>query len=172
MTALAPLASIARCTSAIVPAASGTGSTWSKTSSHGTPSSCSITSTTCCSVRGGTLSWSCASSVMNSGGSRSGRVDRIWPILQKVGPSSSSASRMRLADRARPTVPSSSGRPKSSFSPCLAKTVAILVPRAIRCGWVSATGAPERRTVPDEGAGTAVVTPSVVFTMITVQRAL
>ena len=65
---------------------------------------------------------------MNSGGSRSGRVDRICPSLQNVGPSSSSASRRRLALRARPTVPSSSGRPNSSFRPCFAKTVAIFEP--------------------------------------------
>ena len=109
---------------------------------------------------------------MNSGGIRSGRVDRICPSLQNVGPSSSRASRIRLAWRSRPIVPSASGRPNSSFSPCLAKTVAIFEPRAIRCGSVSATGAPERRTDPAVAAGIAVVTPSVVLTMITVQRAL
>ena len=97
-------------------------STCSNTSSHGTPSSCSITPTTCSSVSGGTLSRSVASSSMNSGGRRSGRVDRICPSLQNVGPSSSSAARTRLACRWRPTAPSESGRPNSSFSPCLAKT--------------------------------------------------
>jgi len=34
---------------------------------------------------------------MNAGGSRSGRVERTWPSLQKVGPSSSSADRSRRA---------------------------------------------------------------------------
>src|SRR5262245_51937310 len=109
---------------------------------------------------------------MNSGGNRSGRVDKIWPSLQNVGPSSSRASRSRLALRARPAVPSSSGRPKTSRSPCLAKTVAIFDPRAIRCGWVSGVGAPARITVPPGAAGIVLVTPSVVFTMITVHRAL
>ena len=42
-TTFSPFASVARCTWAIVPAASGCGSMWSNTSSHGTPSSCSIT---------------------------------------------------------------------------------------------------------------------------------
>ena len=109
---------------------------------------------------------------MNSGPRRSGRVDRICPSLQNVGPSSSNASRMRFAWRWRPTAPSWSGRPKSSFRPCLAKTVAIFVPRAIRCGCVSTSGAPERITVGLVGVCTAWPIPSVVFTMITVQRAL
>ena len=110
------------------------GSTWSNTSSHGTPSSCSITWTTCSSDSGGTWSWSCASSLDELRRKQVGRVDRICPSLQNVGPSSSSASRRRLAWRARPAVPSSSGRPNNSFRPCLAKTVAIFEPRAIRCG--------------------------------------
>ena len=53
-TTRSPFASIARWTSAMVPAASGWGSTWSNTSSHGTPSSCSITLTTASSDSGGT----------------------------------------------------------------------------------------------------------------------
>ena len=113
----------------------------------GTPSSCSITPTTCSSLSGGTLSCSVASSSMNSGGRRSGRVDSIWPSLQKVGPSSSSAARTRFACRCRPIVPSSSGRPKSSRSPCLAKTAAIFVPRAIRRGCVSVSTCELRSTV-------------------------
>ncbi len=71
-TTRSPLASVARCTWAIVPAASGVDSIESNTSSHGTPSSCSITVTTCSSESGGTWSCSEASSSMNSGGSRSG----------------------------------------------------------------------------------------------------
>ena len=50
--------------------------------------------------------------------------------------------------------------------------MAIFEPRDNRCGSVSAIGAPERRTEPAVAAGIAVVTPSVVLTMITVQRAL
>ena len=69
----------------------------SKTSSHGTPSSCSITCTTSASVSGGTSSCRRASSATTSGGIRSGRVERIWPSLAKVGPSSSSVSRSRAA---------------------------------------------------------------------------
>ncbi len=112
---------------------------------------------------------------MNSGGNRSGRVDRICPSLQKVGPSSSSASRIRLACRRRPSVPSSSGRPNSSFSPCLAKTAAIFEPRAARWGWVSVSTWEERTTVRVRGVpdlGAVATWPFVVLTMITVQRAL
>ena len=108
---------------------------------------------------------------MNSGGIRSGRVDRIWPILANVGPSSSSELRSRFAWRRRPTAPSASGLPNSSFRPCLAKTVAILVPRDIRCGSVGVSTALDRIVV--DGRVTVVTSPSrVVFTMITVHRAL
>ena len=156
MTVFVWSASVARWTCAIVPAASGCSSIVSNTSSHGTPSSCSMTRTTCSSVSGGTLSCSVASSSMNSGGTRSGLVDRICPSFENVGPSSSSDERSRFAWRRRPTAPSSSGRPKSSFRPCLPKTVAILAPRAMRCGSVSvsvaapaeARPAPARRSRP------------------------
>ena len=56
ITTFSPVASVARWTWAIVPAASGLGSTVSKTSSHGTPSSSSIIETTSASERGATLS--------------------------------------------------------------------------------------------------------------------
>ena len=95
-----PVSRVATCTCPIVPAASGSGSIDSNTSSQGTPSSSSITETTSSSLMGVTLSWSVASSSMNSGGSRSGRVERIWPSLAKVGPSSSRARR-RLRARSR-----------------------------------------------------------------------
>src|SRR4051812_36040082 len=42
----------------------------------------------------------------------------------------------------------------------------------MRCGWLSGIAAPARSTVPLGAAGIALVTPSVVLTMITVQRAL
>jgi hypothetical protein len=109
---------------------------------------------------------------MNSGGRRSGRVERICPSLQNVGPSSSSAVRSRLACRRRPTAPSSSGRPNSSRSPCFAKTTPIFVPRVTRRGWVGVSTADERIAPVEAGCRTAVGCPFVVFTMITVQRAL
>ena len=56
--------------------------------------------------------------------------------------------------------------------PCFAKTTPIFVPRATRCGRVTGSRADERITVPEAGLRTAVVWPFVVFTMITVQRAL
>ncbi|MDC0983659.1 ribulose-phosphate 3-epimerase [Candidatus Thioglobus sp.] len=43
---------------------------------------------------GGHLSWSLASSIPISSGRRSLRVDKVWPNLMKIGPSSSSASRI------------------------------------------------------------------------------
>ena len=88
---------------------------------------CSMTLTTCSSLSGGTWSCSVASSSMNSGGRRSGRVERICPSFANVGPSSSSALRTRLpggADRSSPprragrTAPSartSRRPPRSSF---------------------------------------------------------
>ena len=115
----------ARCTWPIVPAASGSGSMCSKTSSHGTPSSCSITWTTSASVSGGTLSCRLASSATTSGGTRSGRVERICPSFANVGPSSSRAARSRAA-RLRP--PSSRSR-----NPCFATTAAMRAVRAVRC---------------------------------------
>ena len=77
-------------------------------SSHGTPSSASSTATTSAWVSGGMSSCSRASSAMNSGGRRSGRVESTWPSFANVGPSSSSASRSR---RARSAAGRSSRRP-------------------------------------------------------------
>ena len=123
-TTRSPLSSTARCTWPIVPAASGSGSIVAKTSSQGTPSSSSITITTAFSSSGVTRSCSAASSATASGGIRSGRVERIWPSLAKVGPSSSSASRRR---RARSSGGSSSRR--DSLKPYLPSTVAIRAAR-------------------------------------------
>ena len=53
-TTRSPPASVARCTWAIVPDASGSGSMLANTSSHGTFSSVSITATTSASVSGAT----------------------------------------------------------------------------------------------------------------------
>jgi hypothetical protein len=48
----------------------------------------------------------------------------------------------------------------------------IFVPRATRCGRVTGSAWDERIAVVEDGFRTAVVCPFVVFTMITVQRAL
>ena len=58
---------------------------------------CSITATTSSCVSGGTLSCRCESSTTNSCGSKPGRVDKICPSFENVGPGCSSASRRRLA---------------------------------------------------------------------------
>ena len=97
---------------------------------------------------------------MNSGGRRSGRVERICPSFANVGPSSSSALRTRLAWRRRPVVPSSSGRPNSSFSPYFAKTAAIFVPRATSRGSVSSSTAELRMTVTERIADRRVPIPA------------
>ncbi len=54
----------------------------------------------------------------------------------------------------------------------MAKTTPIFVPRETRCGRVTGWATDERIAVEDPGLRTAVVCPLVVFTMITVQRAL
>jgi hypothetical protein len=61
------------------------------------PSDRSISATASADGNGGTWSWSLASSSAMSSGSRSRRVERIWPNLTKIGPSVSSASRSRCA---------------------------------------------------------------------------
>ena len=88
-----------------------------------------------------------------------------------MGPAPRARLRSRLACRRRPTAPSASGRPNSSFSPCLAKTVPIFVPRAISAARSRVSTALDRIVV--DGRVTVVTSPSrVVFTMITVHRAL
>ena len=105
-TTRSPVASVARCTCAIDPVASGSGSMLSNTSSHGTPQ---LLLHHLDDLRLGERRApgraASASSSMNSGGTRSGRVERIWPSLQNVGPSSSNASRSRRA-LSRVSVPS------------------------------------------------------------------
>ena len=96
-TTRSPVGSVARCTWAIVPAASGAGSNDEKTSSSGTPSSRSSTAATCDWGSGATSSWRRASSAAISGEMRSRRVDSSWPSFANVGPSSSSVSRTRRA---------------------------------------------------------------------------
>src|SRR5690554_8216686 len=49
----------------------------------------------CLLGKGGTLSCRCFSSRAMSSGSKTGRVDRIYPNLMKIGPRASSAKRKR-----------------------------------------------------------------------------
>ena len=58
------------------------------------PSAFSIISLDSAAGNGGHLSWSLASSTPISSGRRSLRVDNVCPNLIKIGPSSSSASRI------------------------------------------------------------------------------
>src|SRR6478735_6799959 len=115
-----PSASVARCTWPMVPAASGCGSIEPNASSHGTPSSCSITATTSPSVIGGTDDCSERSSSTYSGATRSGRVDSICPSFPNVGPSTSNASRSwrgactsRGRRSARPASPRTTAGPST-----------------------------------------------------------
>ena len=151
----------------------GTGSRDSNTSSHGTPSSSSITVTTSSWVSGGTLSWSFASSSTNAEGIRSGRVDRICPSLAKVGPSSSSALRNRLA---RSRMACSLGRPfdratNSSFHASFATTDPIDAARPRSFPSTSTSGGEPSRSIAGGGSCPFPLT-SAVLTMTTVHRAL
>ena len=166
-TTRSPPTRIARCTCAIVPAAIGCGSMLVNTSSHGTRSSRSITATTSRSLSGVTWSWRADSSRTNAGGRRSGRVERIWPNLENVGPSSSSARRNRCA-RASSLDSRSSPESNRLLSPYLARTAAI---RAARPSSWPSVGS----TSPSPPAGRARGVrplPSAVFTMTTVHGAV
>ena len=66
-----------------------------KKSVGGPRSSAFNTASTWSNGMGGTWSCSLDSSAINGGGSRSERVERSWPNLTKVGPSSSKARRNR-----------------------------------------------------------------------------
>jgi hypothetical protein len=92
-----PLRNRAACTWAIDADASGRSSKAAKTSVTGWPYAASISARACGPGKGGTLSCSLASSSAMSSGSRSRRVERIWPNLTKMGPRSSSVRRMRTA---------------------------------------------------------------------------
>ena len=120
------------------------------------------------------MSWSVASSSMYSGGSRSGRVDRICPSLANVGPSSSSAARkrLRLTLRVRPRLPRRAGRTAPSGRASRRRRRSSC--RVRSGGARSRLGALVRS---DAGSWRARGTvrrsaSSAVFTMITVQRAL
>ena len=113
---------------------------------------------------------------MNSGGNRSGRVDSTCPSFAKVGPSSSSAARRRLAWRCRPTAPSWSGRPNSSFRPVLGEDGRdVTAPRheprlGSRPGRRRSNGSWRRDG--RSAASRCGAAGAAVFTMITVHRAL
>ena len=92
-----PSFSVAACTCAIEAAASGCVSKVAKDSVTGLPSDFSMMVRAVALSNGGTRSWSFASSMAISGGSRSRRVESACPSLMKMGPSSSSASRRRSA---------------------------------------------------------------------------
>ncbi len=77
--------------------ASGSRSKRAKTCSIFAPSCSSMRLTASSGGKGGTLSCSQASSLAMSSGSRSRRVERIWPNLMKIGPRSCSARRRRAA---------------------------------------------------------------------------
>src|SRR4051812_42387340 len=80
-----PFGSFARCTCAIEAAAKGSRSRSTKTSKGERPSACSTCGQSSSKETG--VAWLCsaASSVVHAGGSRSSRVESIWPSLTKVG---------------------------------------------------------------------------------------
>src|SRR5207342_2434585 len=86
---LRPSRSVARCTCASEALPSGTSSNASKRWLGRTPSSASSTARICSIWTGATWSWVRSSAARYAGGTRSGRVDRAWPNLMKVGPSAS-----------------------------------------------------------------------------------
>jgi len=79
-----PSGSSAKCTCATDADATGVRSNLRKTSSTGLPYWASSTPSAWSDGKGGTRSWSRASSLAMSGASRSRRVDSIWPNLTKI----------------------------------------------------------------------------------------
>ena len=131
-----PFGSTARCTCPIDAAAIGVSSNSRKSCSSVRPNSDSTTSRAWSKGNGLTESWRPFSSKTTSGGTMSGRVERSWPNLTNVGPSSSSISRRRWPRGDRPPSASTS-RPRRERTapgprvsnrypkPCLAATWAI-----------------------------------------------
>mmetsp|Transcript_23885 Transcript_23885/g.57020 ORF Transcript_23885/g.57020 Transcript_23885/m.57020 type:complete len:235 (-) Transcript_23885:285-989(-) len=78
-------------------AATGVGSTFSKTSDIGSFSSSSMILKATSLGKGGRRSCSFCSSCRYSGGSRSGREERAWPALMKAGPREAMISMKSLA---------------------------------------------------------------------------
>jgi hypothetical protein len=109
-TTSAPDRSRAACTWATEAAASGSRSNQANTSSTCPPRSARSTCSTCGHGAGAARSCNRLSSSVNSGGRRSGRVDKIWPSLTKVTPPSSSALRTDRASSSLASGVSSSAR--------------------------------------------------------------
>src|SRR5882724_4066298 len=110
-----PPGSRARWTWAMEALASGSGSMEAKSCLAGRPSPFSISWSTVATGMGAALSWRCESSAMKSGGRMSGREERIWPSLMKVGTRSARVSRNRRAEVAR--ISSREGRSPSIRRP-------------------------------------------------------
>ena len=108
MTTSLPSFQIALCTWAMLAAASGSGSIHWKSSSVRPFSWSSSAARTRSKGIFGQSAWSWANSSASESGMRSRRVERIWPILMNVGPSSSMALRRRTSMGAadRSMVPS------------------------------------------------------------------
>ena len=90
---------IAKCTCAIEAAATDCHVKSEKHSSILIPISCSIIVLTSISLKGGKLSCNFERSLANSSPSKSERVERAWPNLMKVGPSSCRALAKRSPGR-------------------------------------------------------------------------
>ena len=97
-TTRSPVLSTARWVWPIDAAASGSKSKDANSSSTVAPSSDSMTSRTSSAGTGRAEDWSTASSVVSTSGSRSVRVDAIWPNFTNMPPQSSSVSRSRRAN--------------------------------------------------------------------------
>ncbi len=90
-----PFGRTAPCTWPIDAAAIGTRSNSRKSWLTVSPSASSIAASASSAENGVTASWRLRSSKTMSGGTMSGRVERSWPNLTNVGPSSSSIARTR-----------------------------------------------------------------------------
>lgn len=75
----------------------GSGSNCAKASATGRPYASRSTASTSVHGAGGAWDWSRLKSVTNAGGSRSSRVESIWPSFTNVVPASSGASRSGCA---------------------------------------------------------------------------
>ena len=111
-----PSARRARCTCAIEAAAYARVSMSRKSSKGERPSARSSSGRSSSNGTGGTWACSFSSSSIQRGGNRSTRVAMTWPSLTKVGPSSSSAVRTRLAWSSLGESPAA---PKLSMRPAL-----------------------------------------------------
>src|SRR5215208_6291576 len=130
-----PFGSTARCTWPIEAAASAWWSNSRKRRSIGSPRSSRTTRSTSANGNGRTSSCRPRSSATTSGGTMSGRVERSWPNLTNVGPSSSSISRKWRPRAVPPPSTADFFRPSRAYpNPCLTATWAISLSRPrLRC---------------------------------------